>query len=254
MSAVSSVFKREYHIDLRDVDFKRRLKFSTLFSYFQDIGSLASEDLGFGIETLGEKFDVSWILTRMRVNIIQHPVWNEDITIETWPLEPGKVDFDRDYLVKDARGNIIIRAVSKWIIMDNYTRKIKRTETIGIQYPENITERAIEGKLPKLKRSGELETVYNKVIGYSDIDFNGHLNNTKYVDYITDCFSMDDHKNNSIYIIDLNFNSETLPGDTITLYKDTSKTDEDSIYIEGINQTYNSVAFKSFIKFRPKKV
>src|SRR5699024_3303402 len=86
MSAVSSVFKREYHIDLRDVDFKRRLKFSTLFSYFQDIGSLASEDLGFGIETLRENFGVTWILTRMRVNIIRHPGLNEDITIETWAL------------------------------------------------------------------------------------------------------------------------------------------------------------------------
>jgi len=247
MESVSSVFKRTYHIDLRDVDFMKRLKLSTLFGYLQDIASLASIDLGFGIETLEKKFGVAWILTRIRVDIIRFPIWDEEITIETWPLEPGKVEFDRDFLVKDASGNVIIRAVSKWVIMDIKERKIKRTEWIGIQYPEKITERAIEGRLGKLKDFGKLEKAYDKVIGYSDIDFNGHLNNSKYVDYIMDCFPVDDHKNHTIRGIDLNFNQEALPGETITLYKDTSKLAENIIYIEGINQTDNSVVFKSLI-------
>ncbi|MEN1966663.1 acyl-ACP thioesterase domain-containing protein [Lentibacillus sp. N15] len=247
MESVSSVFKHQYHIDLRDVDFTKRLKLSTLFSYFQDVASLASIDLGFGIETLEKKFGVSWILTRIRVNIIRYPIWDEEITIETWPLEPGKVEMDRDFLVKDASGNIIIRAVSKWIIMDIHERKIKRAETIGIRYPENITERAMEGKLRKLKSFGELEAVYNKVIGYSDIDFNGHLTNSRYVDYIMDCFPVEDHKNYTIQTIDLNFNNEAMPGDSLTLYKDISQIDKDLIYIEGVNQTDKSVAFKSLI-------
>jgi medium-chain acyl-[acyl-carrier-protein] hydrolase len=247
MESVSSVFKRKYHIDLRDVDFTKKLKLSTLFSYFQDIASLASEDLGFGIETLEKKFGVAWILTRIRVDMIRYPVWDEEITIETWPLGPSKVEFDRDYLVKDKNGEVIIRAVSKWVIMDIKERKIKRSDVIGIHYPEKITERAIEGKLEKLKDFGKLEKAYNKVIGYSDIDFNGHLNNSKYVDYIMDCFHVEDHQNYTIQTIDLNFNQEALPGDSITLYKDISAMDENLIYIEGINQTDNKVVFKSLI-------
>ncbi|WP_106495777.1 acyl-[acyl-carrier-protein] thioesterase [Lentibacillus sp. Marseille-P4043] len=250
MASVSSVFKRKYHIDLRDVDFTKSLKLSTLFSYFQDIASLASEEIGFGIEKLEKEFGVAWVLTRIRVNIIRNPIWDEEITIETWPLEPGKADFDRDYLVKDENGNIIIKAVSKWVIMDLHERKIKRSKTIGIRYPENITERAIEGKLEKLKDFGTLEEVYNKVIGYSDIDFNGHLNNSKYVDYIMDCFPIDDHKSHAIHTIDLSFNHEALPGDSITLYKDISKLDENFIYIEGVNQTNDHVAFKSLVNIK----
>ncbi|MGV3487493.1 MAG: acyl-[acyl-carrier-protein] thioesterase [Tuberibacillus sp.] len=248
MQSVSSLFKRNYHIDLRDVDFTKKLKLSTLFGYFQDIASLASLDLGFGIETLEKKFGVAWILTRIRVDIQRYPIWDEEITIETWPLEPGKVEFERDFLVKDARDEIIIRAVSKWVIMDIQERKIKRTEFIGITYPENRTERAIEGKFGKLKNFGNLETAYKKVIGYSDIDFNGHLNNSKYVDYIMDCFHVDDHKNHTIRTIDLSFIQEALPGDTITLVKDTSKLEEHLIYIEGLNQKGHDVIFKSLIK------
>lgn len=245
MATTSSLFKKKYHIDLRDVDFTKKLKSSTLFGYFQDVASLAAENLGFGIETLNEKFGVAWVVTRIRVEITRMPIWDEEIIIETWPLEPSKVEFDRDYLVKDINGDVIIRAVSKWVIMDIKERRIKRSEVIGIHYPEKITKRALEGRLVKLKNYGQLEEVYTKVIGYSDIDFNGHLNNSKYVDFMMDCFPIEDHKNHSIQTIDINFNHEALPGDTITLYKDISKLGENVIYIEGINQTDKNVVFKS---------
>ena len=250
MDIESVIFKRDFHIDLRDVDFTKKLKLSTLFSFFQDIASLAAEHLGFGIATLEGKHGVAWVLTRIRVDILRHPLLDENIVIETWPYEPGKVEFDRDYLVKDANGEVIIRAASKWVIMDIQERKIKRSEVIGIRFPETRMERVIEGKLPKLKDFGKLEAVYNKVIGYSDIDFYGHLNNSKYVDYIMDCFQVKDHKNNTIHTIDINFNHEALPGDSITLYRDISRLNEDLIYIEGVNQTNNNVVFKSLFTIK----
>jgi len=252
MESVSSVYKKDYHIDLRDVDFTKKLKLSTLFSYFQDIASLASEALGFGIETLEEKFGVAWILTRIRVEITRIPEWDEEIVIETWPLEAGRVEFDRDYLVKDIHGNTIIKAISKWIIMGRNDRKIKRSDFIGIHYPEIITKRAITGRMRKLKDFGHLEAVYNKVIGYSDIDFNGHLNNSKYVDYIMDCFHVDDHNNYAISAIDLHFNHEALPGDTITLNKDVSELAQNVVYIDGINKVGNIIVFKSQIELTAK--
>ncbi|MCM3570276.1 acyl-[acyl-carrier-protein] thioesterase [Neobacillus mesonae] len=247
MESVSSVFKRNCHIDLRDVDFNKKLKLSTLFSYFQDVASLDAESHGFGIETLEKKFGAAWVLTRIRVEIIRMPSWDEEITIETWALKPSKIEFNRDYLVKDANGNIIVRAVSKWVIMDIKERKLKRTELVEFPFQVNITERVMEGRLEKLKHFGKLEPAYKKIIGYSDIDFNGHINNSKYVDYIMDCFQVEDLKNHSIQSIDINFNQEALPGDSLALFKDISKLDENIIYIEGENQSTQSVVFKSFI-------
>ncbi|HET6872902.1 MAG TPA: acyl-ACP thioesterase domain-containing protein [Sporolactobacillaceae bacterium] len=247
MESGTSFFKANYHIELRDVDFTKELKLSTLFSYFQDTASLASEALGCGIETLKETHGVAWVLTRIYVEILRHPILDEVITIETWPLEPGKLEFDRDFFVRDANGKVIIKAVSKWVIMDLKERKLKRSDAIGIHYPVDTAERAIEGKLRKLKDFGHPEVVYNKVIGYSDIDFNGHLNNSRFVDYIMDCFSIEDHKTQTIHTLDLNFIQEALPGESITINKDTSKMDEKFIYIEGINQTRQTLAFKSLI-------
>ncbi|HLR52393.1 MAG TPA: acyl-ACP thioesterase domain-containing protein [Candidatus Avamphibacillus sp.] len=247
-----TLFKENYHVELSDVDFKESLKLSALFSYFQDVANLASINLGFGIHTLEQEHGVAWVLMRMRVDIIRNPVLDEEITIETWPLEPKKLEFGRDYLVRDRDGNIIIRAVSSWVIMDIKERKLKRAKTIGLTYPENITERAIDCKLGKLKHSGELDVSYKKVIGYSDIDFNGHLNNSKYVDYIMDCFDLEEHKKYDVTSIEVNFMNEALPGDEIMLYRDVSALNSNLIYVEGFNEKNGRIVFKAQLKIVEK--
>lgn len=241
-------FQSNIHVDLRDVDFTKKVKLSTLFSYFQDVASLASVELGYGIEQLESQFGVSWVLIRIRVEITRMPEWDEKITIETWPLEPKRIEFERDYLVRDANGEVIIRAVSVWVLMDIHQRRLKRNDAIGIHYPSVIKERALEKKLGKLNGNGHLEKVYRKVIGYSDVDFNGHLNNSRYVDYAMDCFPIENHRQFEVKAIEVNFINEALPGDTITLFRDVSESRENKIYIEGQKGESGNTVFKATVE------
>lgn len=165
-----------------------------------------------------------------------------------WPQEPKTLEFERDFVVKDINGDIIIKAVSTWIILDIQSRRIKRSSTITLKYPSIIKGRVIDCKLGKLNPSGELELAYNKVIGYSDIDFNGHLNNSKYIDFIMDCFPIENHKIYSVKSIEVNFINEALPGDSLLLYRDTSLVNNNIIYIEGINERVKSEIFKARVE------
>jgi medium-chain acyl-[acyl-carrier-protein] hydrolase len=246
------IFKKKYHIELSDVDFTKALRLSSLFNYFQDISSEAVENLGIGINTLERDFGVAWILIRVRTDIIRNPVWGEEITIETWHQESKKLEFERDYIVRDSNGNIIASAVSTWVIVDIKTREIRKTDLLSFNYPPNIKERAIDCKLGKLKPFGQKEVVYKKAIGYSDIDFNGHINNSKYIDYAMDCFSVENHMNYGVKSIEINYISEALPGDIIVLYRDISALNSNLLYIEGISEKYNKIIFKSQVKIEPK--
>ncbi len=246
------IYKKDYHIGISDVDFVKKLKLSTLFTYFQDIASAAVDHLGIGINTLEQKHGVAWILTRIKVNIVRNPVWNENIIIETWPQEPKKFAFERDFIIKDKSENIIIRAISKWIILDIKTRKLKRNEEINIKYPDIIKERALDSKLKKLVAFGDKEIAYKRKIGYSDIDFNGHLNNSKYIDFIMDCFTIEEHQKYKVNEIEVTYINETLPGDCIILFKDTSAVNLNMIYVEGINEESGQAIFKAEIKIGDK--
>lgn len=240
-----------YRIMVSDVDFTKKLKLSAAFNYFQEIAGLHAENLGIGFNTIEQEYGSVWVLTRMRVDITKYPVWDEEVIIETWPLTPGKYEFERDYLVKDSEGEIIARAASLWVILDVKTRKLKRATDIAAYFPETIGERAINCPLGKIKPIGEPEVVYKRVIGCSDIDINGHLNNSKYIDFIMDCFTMEQLKKYQANSIQVNYLNEAFPGDTIALYKYAGASETNRVYVEGINEKNGSTVFIARLDITP---
>ena len=242
------IHRNKYKIGYSDVDFKKELKLSSLFGLFQDTAGVAAEKLGAGVVALAEEFSVAWILTRIKVRIDRTPALDEEVTVETWPHRPGRLEFERDYLVRDAGGNAIIRAVSNWALMDINTRELRRADLIHIDYPTFIDEHALDSKPGRLKPSGQLEEVYRKVIGYSDVDFNGHINNTRHIDYTMDCFPVESHKRYRVMTIEVNYIKEAFPGDTLIMYRDISAMESNRVYIEGVSEDDGKTVFRAQVE------
>ena len=239
------LYSRDYTVDVGLVDFRKNVKLSALFLYFQDIAVLHAEHLGLGMKDMLDKHNALWVLARMRVDTKRYPIWGEQITIETWPNRPGRVECIRNFTVKDVQGNVLVRAISAWVVIDADTRRLQKADSI---FPQELffpAEKAIDTRLGGLRAGGELDLVHRRVVGYSDIDVNGHLNNAKYVDFVTDCFSVDEHKKHEIKSIEINYSSEAFAGDTIVLYKDLSEFDQGIVFVEGVNETDEKLIFKA---------
>jgi medium-chain acyl-[acyl-carrier-protein] hydrolase len=248
-----SVFKKSYYVELRDVDLTKKLKLSALFNYMQEISSLHVENLGTGIEAIEKRCGVTWILMRAKAEIARYPSWNEDITIETWHQKPKKFEFERDFIVRDAAGNVIIRMVSMWIIIDIKTRKLKKSESIAVQYPPFFEERAMTNfRLGKIKPFAHTKIAYKKTISYSDTDINGHINNAKYIDFATDCFPVEKHLQYYIKSMQINYIREAMPGDNIAVYTDISDLNSNIVYIGGIEES-GSPIFNTIVEIVPVK-
>ncbi len=229
-----------YPILMGDVDFAKNLKLSAAFNYFQEMARLHADKLGVGIEDIELRHGGVWVLTRMRVDMYRYPVWGEEVIIETWPLVPSKFEFNRDYLMKDAKGKIIACAVSTWMVLDVRTRRPKRSEAIGMPNPDQDDERprAISCTLGKLKMPVNSVLAYERVIGCSDIDSNGHLNNSKYLDFIIDCFSMEQLRRCRLVSVQINYLGEAFAGDTVALYKNFAIPEQSVEHEEGIRTFY----------------
>ncbi|MDF2676809.1 MAG: acyl-ACP thioesterase [Bacillota bacterium] len=241
------IFRKNYTVQGNDVDFSMKMKLSSMFTRFASMASEHADILGVGRNAM-QKYDVIWVLLRAKVEVIKYPKWNENIIIETWPEQPNKIDFHRNFIVYDSENNLIAKAMTVWVIIDQKSRKIKKSSFINPEFPNFNKEKAISCELGKIKPSGNLENVYKKTVGYSDIDINEHLNNSKYVDYIMDCFSINQHKNYFVKSIEVDYVHEALAGDSIVLYWDLSKVKESIIYIQGINEETKSDIFKAQIE------
>ncbi|PYG90299.1 acyl-ACP thioesterase [Ruminiclostridium sufflavum DSM 19573] len=245
-----SLYKKKYCVEYGDSDYYKSLKLSSLFNYIQYVASLHSKNLGAGIDDIEKEHGLAWVMVRILLNIDRMPVWNEEIYIETWPVEPKKMEFERDFCVRDKEGKALIKAISSWVLLDIDKREIVKSESVNIDFPPFIGERAVNKRMSKIKSNGELMFVYSRKISYSDIDINGHLNNSRYIDFIADCFPIDKHCMYAVEEMQVNYINEALAGDTIALYKDISQFDTGNIYVEGVNEERDKVFFKACIKLR----
>ncbi len=244
---MEAIFRKKYIVQPSVTDFRRQLKLSSLFLYLQDMATEHAYNIGVGRDVLQKKYGIIWVLNRVKGEVIRYPMFKEEITIETWPEPPEKVQFNRNFLVYDKDGNIIVRAFSQWVVIDFITRKLRRSSIIEEEFPKVDRERAIDCTLNKIKPRGKLNLGYKKTVGYSDIDINEHLNNAKYIDYIMDCFSLENHKKYSVKAIDIDYIHEALPGEIIQLYTDTEDAKDNMVYIEGINENTKLTTFKAQI-------
>ena len=107
-------------------------------------------------------------------------------------------------------------AVSHWALIDIHEKKMIRTTEFRRDFPYG--ELPDESLLPprvRITAATEMEVVGTRSIVYSDLDFNRHMNNTRYPDMICDFLpSMDGRWVTSL---SLSYLREAAFGDTLTL-------------------------------------
>ena len=87
-----------------------------------------------------------------------------NIKVVTWPGVAAKIDLDRYYEIYDCDTNeLILKGVSKWLLMDITTRHIVRANSIS--YPIDVCEKVLYDSFDKL-RFDDLEFDYFNVTKY----------------------------------------------------------------------------------------
>ena len=66
-----------------ELDYRGRVTMPTLVSYMQEAAWENTRDLGISMYDLLER-GLTWVLQRMRVEMLRYPEHGESITVETW--------------------------------------------------------------------------------------------------------------------------------------------------------------------------
>ncbi|KAL3644231.1 hypothetical protein CASFOL_012163 [Castilleja foliolosa] len=105
---------------------------------------------GFGTLTIMRKLHLIWVTARMHIEIYKYPAWGDVVEVETWYQNEGRIGPRRDWFLKDfATGEVIGRATSKWVMMNQDTRRLQKVnddvrneyiafspKTLGLAFPE----------------------------------------------------------------------------------------------------------------------
>lgn len=225
------MYQKSYYIGSNDVDQFLELKLSSFFKLMQDIATEHAEVLDIGKANTIDK-GLYWVITRMEVDIIKMPQYLETVVLKTYPGDDMKFIFPRYFQLEDQKGNVLIRASSTWMVLNKSNHHPSLKPFDGKVVPsEHLAD---ELPLPKKCDTKEVSFIEDRKVRYADIDLNGHLNNTKYIDYILDIHDSSFYKQNRIKHFLINYDKELLDNDVLTL----SSSLDNPEYIKGeINNT-----------------
>ncbi len=180
---MNRIYERELRIGSEHVDCFRRLRASTLFALLQSVSVRHTEELGMGrAKTLDR--GLLWVVARQYLRIERMPVYDETVTLRTWPGETMRVLFPRYYELLGHDGTALVRGSAVWSLMDSRTRTLAFPDEHGIDIPGVETGRELPS-ITRLKLT-ELSKHATFAVQYSYVDINGHMNNARYLDLVED--------------------------------------------------------------------
>ena len=159
----------------------------------------------------------SWVLSRIAIEMKRFPEQYEHIQVDTWIEEVGRVSTTRNFCIRDEKNEIIGSASSSWVMLDMKTRRAKDLMNLeGIHEFASGEACLIEKPIKLGAVTGDVLDTFN--IKYSHIDINGHTNSVRYIEWISDCFSLDKYREKQVKRFEINYVNELLFGDKVAIY------------------------------------
>ena len=174
-----------------EVDSDGKLTLPEVINYFQDCSELHSRSLGVSVTA---NVDVGWVLNSWQIEINRYPSINEHIKVGTAPHKIKGIQGDRNFLMYDENGEVIIYANSIWSYFDFINNKPARVPESQMEAyklePAYDMEYAPRRIAIKDIDDDAFKSVADVSVTKSMIDLHGHMNNGNYVlvamDYLPD--------------------------------------------------------------------
>lgn len=220
---MQKTYRKTYQITTNMLDCHDCLKMSTLLDVAQEVAGDHADELGCGFETM-IKQDLMWVIVRNYIEIIKKPINFKEIEVVTYPLKPRFVEFNRETEFYH-NGELFAVSRSTWMVINIKDFSVKAPDFFK-DFDDDLGyfKRRIR-KLPVVDKS-RLQKVKEAEVLYSMLDHNGHMNNTKYVDFYLDIFRPEF----SVKTLQIEYIKQSFLDDKLSLY---IKENEGKRYLSG---------------------
>jgi acyl-ACP thioesterase len=205
-----------YSIYWHDTNMNGELSFAALSRYLQETAWVNAESLGFGY-TKASELKQAWVLVRQLIKMKRMPKWGEKINIETWPRKKEGLLALRDYQVHSLEGEILGGVSSSWMIIDIDSRRPLKLDIFIDNELKLIEKQALDESAGKIVFKEMGKKIDSRTVRYSDMDFNGHVNNSKFVEWAMDALSLAGIQT-KYHNLQINFHTEVMLQDSIEIF------------------------------------
>ncbi len=206
----------EYLVKTCSADVSGLWRFSDILVQLQELAGKQCQLLGCGRLDLIREHGLVWVLTRTEIRVRRMPSLGEKVKIATWAAPMRRMIFPRYFTVTDGDEKTVLDCATQWVLCGVEDRRMKNAPEIGAMIPTPDREPAFTRfSSPPLIENGK--RVFYAEPRYSDLDANGHVNNTRYADWLCDALGIDMMKKKRIAVFTVDYRHEVLPGDRLEM-------------------------------------
>ncbi|XP_028548852.1 oleoyl-acyl carrier protein thioesterase, chloroplastic-like [Dendrobium catenatum] len=223
-------YKENFIVRCYEVGINKTATVETIANLLQEVGCNHAQSVGFSTDgfattTTMRELRLIWVTSRMHIEIYKYPAWGDVVEIETWCQGEGKIGTRRDWILKDLTTGLVIgRATSKWVMMNQDTRKLQRVSdevkeeylvfcprTPRLAFPE---ENDSLKKITKLKDPADYSRL-GLVPRRADLDMNQHVNNVTYIGWVLESMPQEIIDTHELETITLDYRRECQHDDMV---------------------------------------
>lgn len=170
----------------KKIRLEEELSSSGIFKILQDVSAEHCSQFEMSMDRLDEK-GLMWVVVRQFVQLERYPEKGEELEVSTWPGATRHMMFPRFYVIRDEKGEVILKGSAIWTIVDRKSRSMVSPQNYGLSLEGLQTGE--ECKLPASIKKHELSKESSFTVPPQYIDANTHMNNTRYYDAVENCLS-----------------------------------------------------------------
>lgn len=240
-----NIFFREFKLHFGQCDLNQRMSLSELLLMTSDSAVEDFFQRGMSFDVL-VKNGIVILLSRLAFKIHLFPRAEETLLLKTWEDKPAGGLLSRKYEIERADdGAKLISGTSVWLIADPASRRLIKPSSFTLRREPDFVIPVDCPPCGKIQVPEDMEKHGERVAGYSDIDANGHVNNSRYAAFILDSLP-EKYQKMGPSVFKINFAKEALKGDIISLY---GKTSDDGNKITVVGKSHDRICFESELIF-----
>lgn len=211
-----ALFNSHYNLTAGEADAHSRMPSTLLVERVIEIATRHANSLDVGYDDL-RAAGIGWVFSRMSLEIERLPCINEEYALNTWIESYNRRYCERNFDMVDRAGTPIAFVRSTFVAIDMKRRTmadLSAFEREAIPVLERECPVAPMRRMAPLPSDAEEEPLR---FGYSDIDFNRHVNTVRYLARVLDHWPLSHHDRRAVRRLEMAFHRELLYGDEAVL-------------------------------------
>ena len=186
-------------------------------------------DLGIDGIVAKEKYKAMWVIVKNNICFIRRPAWRENFTVYCYISKHSTVKLNVDTLVKDDKGELLLKSRLELAAIDLENGKIRKAETVGFtEDMENPVE--TEGlEFSRFPKDGG-EPVESVIVRSTSLDYCYHTNNIEYVRFMLNTYGIEQFKQHEPRQVEIHYGNQSFEGEKLDISR-LSTEDGDQFFV-----------------------